>query len=75
MTKIINLAKKYLGEILITLGSGILAYNIFNFSHRGSGLRVSNPYYYYHSDTLLFITIGTILIVVGILIIKNKRHD
>jgi hypothetical protein len=86
-----NKIKKYLGEILTIIGTGLFSYNIFNFSYTGGyggkwekgtlslpGLPSAGRYefnyvaYYYSPDALLLISIGAMLIVSGILIIKNK---
>ena len=78
--------KKYIGEILTIVGVGLFSYNVFNFSHiTGPGsilekygilglteLRPEQVAYHYTSDTLLLISIGTMLIVSGILIIRSK---
>ena len=74
--------KKYLGEILLTIGSGVLVYNVFNFSFRTSrGISLpsisDNPVYgaayYYDDTTLVFLALGMILLVSGILIMRNKK--
>ena len=76
--------KKYSGEILLTGGAGLFIYNIFNFSYETQfGLfrschntvscePIQGVAYYYQSNTTLMISIGAMLIVAGILIIKNK---
>jgi len=67
---------KYLGEVLTIIGSFITAYNVFNFKHWEPGpltMFKKEPHYYYSTDTGLFIAIGISLIVIGILIIRNKK--
>jgi hypothetical protein len=72
--------KKYFGEILTVIGVGLVSYNVFSFSHKTSeGLclpslceRISGVVYFYNHSTLTLISIGCTLVVVGILIIKNK---
>ena len=64
--------RKFFGEILTVIGFGIFSYNILNFSVSGtSGIGVM---YRYQDDKILCITIGVMLIVSGILIIKNKNN-
>jgi len=81
--------KKFIGETLLTGGVGLLIYNIFNFSYRGGtggkwtgdlpqltslgGYEFEYVAYYYNQSSLLTITAGAMLIVIGILIIKNKK--
>jgi len=77
--------KKYIGEIMIITGSGLFSYNIFNFSYRtfGKGGLLKMPgtaelegiAYYYSSNSLILISIGVMLIVGGILIIRNKNYE
>ncbi len=77
--------KKYLGEILLVVGSFIATYELFSFEHSYygssgglSGLpglsEATNPavYYYYSSESLLLLSLGVALIVLGILIIKKN---
>ena len=83
LKKIIKLIRKYLGEIMLIAGAGTFAYNVFNFSHSthpsridlifSEGEFVNGVVYYYDSDTLLYLAIGAMLIVSGILIIKHKK--
>lgn len=74
MNKIISSVKKYLGELLTTGGTGLLFYNVFDFSHTSGGLLInSTPHYYYYSDTLISIAVGAMLIILGLIIIKNKK--
>jgi len=89
--KILEKIKKYLGGLILILGTGIFSYNIFNFSFKDStipaikmpsglpslpgferGRELGNIAYYYTDNTLLFIAIGAMLIVAGILIIKKQ---
>ena len=79
--------KKYLGEILIIIGTAMASYNIFNFSYRtkeGLNLNlfddilngyesISGVAYFYSNNSVLLISIGFTLIVTGILIVKNKK--
>lgn len=62
--------KKFIGEILLISGIGILTYNIFNFYHTYTNYQ--GGYYYYNTGTLSLIAIGAMLMTMGILIIKNK---
>lgn len=73
--------KKYLGEILIIIGTILTSYNIFDFTyktHNGTCLpalceSISGAVYYYSQNTIIFITIGITLITTGILITRNKK--
>ncbi len=75
--------KKYLGELLIIIGTAITSYNIFNFSFitsKGLSLdinlsreSISGVAYFYSDNSILLISIGFTLIVTGILIVKNKK--
>jgi hypothetical protein len=82
--------KKYLGEILVVIGSLITTYNLFSFrsSYYGSsegGLlpslkmvstAVGSPatYYYYSNESLFLLSLGVALIVIGLLILMAKRQ-
>jgi len=71
--KMIILFKKYLGEIILISGMGLFVHNILNFSHQPLPLGLGKQLtYYYSSDTILWASIGAMLIIGGILIIKNK---
>lgn len=81
MKQLKKFIKKYLGEILLIGGIGLFIYNIFNFSYKtqsGLCLRLAScepiqgVAYYYRPDTLLMMSVGAMLIIIGILIIKNK---
>ena len=80
--------KKYIGEILLTIGSFTTTHELFNFEHSFYGSQgeafglpslSSSPavdpavYYYYSSNSLLLLSLGVVLIVLGILIIKKKN--
>lgn len=75
--------KKYLGEILTTIGVTISTYNILNFSYETTyGIAalpklgekpIEGVAYYYSNESAFFITVGFTLITVGILIIKNRK--
>ena len=78
--------KKYIGEILLVTGSFMTTYKLFSFEHSyygsSGGLpglprlsEATNPavYYYYSGESLLLISLGVALIVLGILIIKKKN--
>ena len=73
--------KKYLGEILMVIGTFLSTYNLFNFSYKTSrglirlseGSKISGVAYYYSQNTIVLISVGLTLVVVGILIIKNKE--
>ena len=80
--------KKYFGEFLTIIGTGIFVNNFFRFSYRtedcsGLGLpalpslgrsceRITGVVYYYSNDTILWLIIGSVLIITGILIMKNR---
>jgi len=67
--------KKYLGEIFIVIGGFLAVYNLLNFTHFTynfiSGLPTGKDYYY-TDTTKLLITIGIVLVIIGILIMVNK---
>lgn len=73
--------KKYIGEIFIIIGSGLFSYNIFSFSYQiygKGGLPSFGPEfegiaYYYSPNSLTLISIGVMLIISGILIIRRKK--
>jgi len=76
-----KIIKKYLGEFMTITGTGIFAYNILNFSFTDKELGLINLpggqrdwVYFYKNEVLLCIAIGAMLIVAGILIIKNKSR-
>lgn len=69
---------------MIIAGSGLFSYNVFNFSYRtfGKGGLLKMPgteelegIAYYSSNFLILISIGVMLIVGGILIIRNKNYE
>jgi len=77
-----NTLKSYIGEILIIIGTALSSYNIFNFSYRtntGACLPsrlckgIYGVAYFYRDTSILLISAGFILIVAGILIVKNKK--
>jgi hypothetical protein len=89
MKKLILFGKKYLGELLTIMGTGISVYNVFNFSYRtygkiisegllpklpslGPKLELEGIAYYYSSDTLWLISIGAMLIILGLIMMKYK---
>ena len=65
-------------------GTGLFFYSVFNFSYRdtSTGLprlpslshELINVAYYYKEDALQLIATGAILIVVGILVIRNRKE-
>jgi len=74
--------KNYLGEILTVIGTSLTSYNIFNFSSKTSeGLclpeisckTITGVVYFYSTNTIILISIGFSLIILGILIIKNRK--
>ena len=85
--------KKYLGEILLVVGSFITTFNLFNFQSSSYGDRCGDggfpslpgfgipegvcidpaTYYYYSYPTILLLSLGVVLIVLGVLIIKRKN--
>ncbi len=64
--------KKYFGEILTVIGGFITTYNVFDF-HYGRPIRWLKEHYYYLDKTLYCIAVGVSLMVIGILIIRNKK--
>ena len=86
-----NRIKKYTGEILLIVGSFIAIHELFSFksSFYGSrggvlglpSLTQSSPdldpavYYYYSNESLLLLSLGVALVVLGILIIRNKKYE
>ena len=75
--------EKYIGEILTMIGVGFFVYNVFNFSYTTSkcsvptvGCESINGVAYFYDDlTLLFITLGAVLITAGFLIAKSKFQN
>ena len=65
MKKIKKYLKQYFGEILLVIGSCITSYNVFGWLGAAS---------WYRSGFLPWITIGVTLLVIGILIIRNKKQ-
>lgn len=68
---LLKFIKKYLGELMIIIGSGIFVYNILDFTHMRLISRTVR--YYFSHDTISWITFGAVLIVIGFFIIKNKK--
>ena len=75
--------KNYLGEFLVIIGTGIFAYNFFNFKYNAVGLRSFLPsfapeqpnvviVYHYEGFAIIMLVISLMLIVAGILIVRNK---
>ena len=78
MKKVISFFKKYFAEFFILIGAGIFISNLSDFSHygnpKGGGLGGVREVSYYYSDSTIFcITLGVVMIVLGILIIKNRK--
>ena len=77
-----RIARNYLGETALIIGTGILSYNIFNFSYKTKtgvcvslGLsceKIQGVAYYYTEEILLLISIGAILMTLGFLILRKK---
>ena len=73
--------KKYLGEILTIVGTSSASYGVFNFSYKTFEGRcftnncepISGAVYFYSQESIMLISVGLTLIVIGILIIKNKK--
>jgi len=77
MKKFLQFIKKYLGEILMVVGSFIAIYNVFDFDYFTGGLLTIGeiePHYYYSGDARLQIAIGIALVVLGTLIIRAKKN-
>ncbi|PWB38310.1 MAG: hypothetical protein C3F02_04875 [Parcubacteria group bacterium] len=77
--------KKYLGEILLVFGTALTVFNLSGFVHKSQRFytppkppAVTDTYWqsiYYFTDTQrILITIGIILIITGILVLKNKKN-
>ena len=61
--------KKFIGETVLLIGSGITSYSLFS-------LLQGVLYYYPDANFVtnkIFISIGIILIILGVLLIKNKK--
>ena len=75
MRRIIKTIKNYLGEIMLIIGTGIFTNSVSDFFHTYAEWTLTEgQYYYYTDDTRSLITIGAILIVWGILIIKKRNE-
>jgi len=74
MKKSIKFIKKNLNPILILVGTFLVGYNLLNFSYNGCfrTYLLCEKHYYYNDDVLLSLAIGSTLIVLGVLILKNK---
>jgi len=81
LKQLIRFIKKYLGETILVIGTGLFVYDVFNFSYHTYGkgglvldftASLEGIAYYYSSDVLMGISIGAMLIVAGILIIKKN---
>lgn|GEM_PF-6755394 len=59
--------KKYSGEILIVVGSGLFIFNVLDINSKG--------YYYYKDSTLLMVSIGIMLVITGVFVLINKRSN
>jgi len=82
--QLIRFITRYLGETMLIIGTGVFSYNIFNFSYKTydkSKGRLGRIFdtpeleaiaYYYSSNALMWISVGAMLIIAGILIIKRK---
>ena len=82
--QLIKFIKNHSGETILVIGTGLFIRNVFNFSYRtygkGGGLKIGirmpeleGIAYYYTSNVLMGISIGAMLIVTGILIIKRSK--
>lgn len=72
--------RKYTGGILLIIGSFIATYNLFDFrTSRFCGINLNDNNcpvsYYYNDTTLIFLSVGVVLIIMGVLIIKNERKN
>jgi hypothetical protein len=78
--------KKYIGEILVVLGSSSFFYYLLDISYEtstGLGLDISldildseqiqGAVYYYSDDTRFLITVSMIILMTGFMIILNKK--
>lgn len=78
--------KKYIGELILLIGVWLFVFNIFNFSYEAPRTKgvlpelpkltseiVDSVAYYYSDSIIVLIALGAVLIVLGILIIRNKK--
>ena len=62
--------KKYIITIiLIAIGTGLFTYGLFSFSF----YHYLSPHYYYPDESLAALTVGAVLIVIGILLKTRKN--
>lgn len=77
--KIKDFSKKYTGELLIVIGSGILTYNILNFSSsQNYNLFLNDNYspgisYYYDISQIVLMALAVMMVLTGYFILKNKK--
>ena len=65
-------------HFILLLGVVLFIYNAFNFessTHRLWSFEETYPVYYYSFLTLILITIGAVLIVIGLLKIRKKKSE
>lgn len=66
-------------NFILLLGTGVFTYSLFNFKyyyHIGKVSRYLPPvpnHYYYNSTGLILLTVGVILIAIGLIKIKTKK--
>jgi|GEM_PF-1643987 len=70
---------RFRGEIMVTVGAGLVAYNILNFSFTTyAGFRpIQNGVaYYYPASVLGWLAIGVMLMIIGLFVISrpDKKH-
>ena len=69
--------KKNTGEIIILIGTGMFVYNIFSWDYNCRGVIArfcEQRYLEYDDETKMFLTIGIVLLVLGIFVIKKKTE-
>lgn len=80
-----HIIRQNVGELFTLIGTGTFVYNLFNFSFtdsEGSSLLpklpklgadpLGNVAYFYDQTTLALLSVGAMLIVTGLLIIRKK---
>lgn len=82
----LNILKKYLGEIFLTVGSGLTIYNLTGFTHQAtrfytppkpSAVNVSywQGNYYFTDGQRAMIALGVMLIIAGVMIMKRRKNS
>ena len=87
--RIINFVRKYkyIGELIVILGTGFFSFGVFSFSFTDrikvgislpalpsfGGRELGHVAYFYSPASLFFIVSGAMLVISGILVIKNRN--